>query len=644
MNLRIQKKNTKICLVNPPTSLPDDPGGLPTGLLAIGTVLKQEYPQTWIYDLDPPFRAGSFSYDKKDIGNLLKYVLDREPDFLGMTAYCSNLPFVLYFARKLREANSEIKIILGGPQVSPTAAEVVSKYKEIDVVVRGESEQIILPLMDQLVKGESLNVVPGITYLEDGKIIQTSPPGLIEDLDDLSITNYSLINVDDYFAMKNNIKIGVEAGRGCPYNCIFCSTSIMWQRKYRMKTPKRLFEDMKLAANTFGVDYITLVHDNFTTSKNFIREFCGYLLEQGTPFTWGCSSRSDQLDSELVSLMAKAGCKDIFFGIESGSWKIQQQIGKRIRIPVTQETLKRVTAEDIDCTASFIIGHLDENLKDLNESLELMVCLKEHGVTNVQCHILAPHNGTEVFYKVQKELFLDPHSSHLAPVECYGKLPEIQRMILDQPTLFPSFFQFNREHLNLGMLHFVQNIGFMMINYFYRTLKAAACLSRVSILEVLLKIYEGFGKEAPFDSMIQKCLSYLLSTLPVPEQYNREYLVDLFKFEYELYSICTGKYKSQEKFPPIFAGQIYEWVAPIKTIQCGFDVFEPLVNTRKKNLYILLKIEGNDVEIFQIEKGLYKLIQSIQGRASEQMDTWKAQKRQICLLLRHDIIRESSIH
>src|SRR5262249_8992500 len=120
----------------------------------------------------------------------------------------------------------------------------------------------------------------------------------------------------------------LELGRGCPFSCTFCSTNDFFRRRFRLKSPAHMIAEMRRVKETYGIDSFELVHDMFTVDRKRVVEFCEALIASQEEFTWGCSARTDCVDEELIAFMARAGCRGIFFGIETGSRRMQRIIDK----------------------------------------------------------------------------------------------------------------------------------------------------------------------------------------------------------------------------------------------------------------------------------------------------------------------------
>src|SRR5205809_1059956 len=122
----------------------------------------------------------------------------------------------------------------------------------------------------------------------------------------------------------------LELGRGCPFACTFCSTNDFFRRNFRLRSPNRMLQDMRVIASTYAIRDFELVHDMFTVDRRRVAAFCEAMITSREEFTWSCSARTDCIDEELLELMARAGCRGIFFGVESGSERMQKIIDKHL--------------------------------------------------------------------------------------------------------------------------------------------------------------------------------------------------------------------------------------------------------------------------------------------------------------------------
>ncbi|MFH1728169.1 MAG: radical SAM protein [Pseudomonadota bacterium] len=625
-------KNKKICLINPPTSNKMEPAGLPAGLLAIGSILKKSYKNVWISDIDVKSRKEKRKPHQTFYTNLIEDIVKTEPNIIGFTSYCNNLPVVIHMAMEIKKLNKDITIILGGPQPTFTASEIMKNFNCFDVISRGESESHINKLIFKINNNDSLEFIPNITYKKSNKVINTEPGMLIEDLDCLPETDYSLLELTEYNPNKENINISIEAGRGCPFSCTFCSTSLMWQRKCRMKSIPRLYSDMTKAAKTFDYKHLALIHDNFTVNKSYLIDFCNYLIMKNTPFTWACSSRADQLDEETLNIMKEAGCCEIYFGIESGSARIQKQTKKNLNISKVKNVLKKVATSDINCISSFIIGHIEETKIDLDQTLELILYLKLNGINLIQMHLLAAHSGTKVYEEVKDHLFLKAHSSHLGPIESLEWSSKLYDIVKAFPEIFPAFYHFHRKNIDSKFLEFIQNSGFILINSFFRSIYTISCLISISPVELLYRLYKNQFKitnENISSNDIEKAFHCILEII---RSEKKDYINDILEYELAIYKLSVLENSAiilKKHTKIIIDGKTFKLKSKLLLRKLRYEIEnDKLANMIKRDAYYLFvsdEFKFNEYEssvvVFEIEEELYHFLEIISSKDYYSFDT-----------------------
>jgi len=120
----------------------------------------------------------------------------------------------------------------------------------------------------------------------------------------------------------------------------------------------------------FGTRGVYFINDNFTLRKEKTRELCRLMIERNLGLEWVCDTRVDLVDDELLELMSKAGCKVIWFGVESGSPKVLQHIGRNTTPAQVEAAFKLCKKHGIKTACSFMIGLPDETLADMEDSLK----------------------------------------------------------------------------------------------------------------------------------------------------------------------------------------------------------------------------------------------------------------------------------
>jgi len=175
-----------------------------------------------------------------------------DPDLIGITVYTPWVPDVARAVRVARQAVPEAVIALGGPHVTFTAEETLETMPEVDVVARGEGDQIIVELARTLEEGNGLERVPGISFRRDGQVVETpvAPP---LDPTALPMPAFHLMPMERYyFASLGGPFATVIASRGCPFQCTFCSEWPFWGGGWRPHDPQQVVEQIDLLVNHYG--------------------------------------------------------------------------------------------------------------------------------------------------------------------------------------------------------------------------------------------------------------------------------------------------------------------------------------------------------------------------------------------------------
>lgn len=442
----------KICLINPPTTSPEEESYFPMALLVLGGFLKQAGIACHVVDLDLLHRQNFRKNDEYFLKKMIKRLKKAKTDIFGITTICSNFPQAILLAKYIKKKLPRAKIILGGPQVSALPGETMETFPFIDFVVIGEGELTLVDLLKTDLEPSSVSTIKGLCYREGSLIKQNPPQKLIEDLDELPLPDYDLVDMKDYVETSKlagkPFHVPVEAGRGCPFRCTFCSTNNMWARNFRVKSPARILKEMEYLHKKNGQTLFPLIHDNFTTSKQFIRDFTAYLLAHNRHrLRWTSSSRADCLDDEILMQMVKSGCQGLFFGIESGSMKVQKLMKKNIKLDRYEPLLKKLIASNVHVTTAFILGFPEETEDDINASILTGFAYKKWGASTVFFSQLAPLAGTEITLKNFDKLKLTAEQNNCTR-NCVSILRGHARdLIKKHKKLFPSFYTAPTPHL-----------------------------------------------------------------------------------------------------------------------------------------------------------------------------------------------------
>jgi radical SAM superfamily enzyme YgiQ (UPF0313 family) len=259
---------------------------------------------------------------------------------------------------------SDATIVLGGAGYSifPQAA---LDYLKADIGIQGEGESAFLGLLDRLGKKKDISGIGGL-YMPGNNI--RSDPGYIKNLSDVPLPL-----PDVHLPIPSTIEdpiiwIPFQTRRGCPLNCSYCSTATIEGRIFRKHHPKKVVEAISKYAE-LGLDHFFFVDNTFNFPNSYAQMLCEQLISAKLDITWRCILYPWKVENDLVEKMAKAGCKEVSLGFESGSEKILKKMNKKYRPADVRQIAKRLAKFGISRMGFLLLGGPGETQKTVNESL-----------------------------------------------------------------------------------------------------------------------------------------------------------------------------------------------------------------------------------------------------------------------------------
>ncbi len=318
----------------------------------------------------------------------VKEVLSFEPDVVGISITMSpTAPFGKALAQNVKEATNA-PVVVGGTHATFGAEELAS-HPYVDVVVLHEGETAFKEILKYVQGDFNLSDIKGIVFQHNGTIVKTLRREPIKDLDGIPFPARHLIADHSIYSRKH-----ILSSRGCVFKCIYCASSAMNQYRWRPRSPQNVVEEIDIMASTYSKTFY-FADDNFPVNRERTIALSKRILENELDVNWACLSRIEFIDdSDLLTIMAHSGCREIFIGAESGS----DQVLKKMKRNYTAEDVKRVVKlcnhAGISTTVSFIVGNPYEKLEDVRKTFELAA---ELDTPSVAFHIFTPYIGTQAF-------------------------------------------------------------------------------------------------------------------------------------------------------------------------------------------------------------------------------------------------------
>ncbi|RLF16500.1 MAG: B12-binding domain-containing radical SAM protein [Thermoprotei archaeon] len=357
--------------------------GVPLGLAYLAATLRDEH-DVRVVD------ALTLDYTLDDLRReFRKY----EPDVVGVTATTPAIYDAYAVARLAKKLNPEVKTVVGGPHVTFTAEETLAECEAIDVVVRGEGELTLKELLSAWERGLPLKGVGGITFRHKSKIRSNEPRPFMKNLDELPFPAYDLLPMKKYEISGHRFG-NVMTSRGCPFKCIFCASSTLFGKKWRARSPENVIDELRLLRDEYGIREIEFLDDTFTLSKKRAERICDLMIRERLEISWSCSSHVNTVSKKLAEKLKKAGCHSVYVGVESGSQRILDIIGKNTTLEKAERAVKTLKEAGLNVLASFIIGVPGETVSTIKSTIRLAKKLKP---TYAQFTLCTPFPGTKLF-------------------------------------------------------------------------------------------------------------------------------------------------------------------------------------------------------------------------------------------------------
>jgi anaerobic magnesium-protoporphyrin IX monomethyl ester cyclase len=384
-----------ITLVNPAS-----PAGaamhLPFALLGLGylaAVLEKNQYQVDVIDCQVM---------KLSLEDFRTEISKRQPNIVGVTSTTLTYKTALKLVKIAKEACPNCITIAGGPHVTFWDDKALEECSELDIVVRREGENTILELVQRIEAEKSYSDVVGTTCRKDGKIVRNPDREYIEDLDSLPFPARHLWPMDRLREYEDILYLATS--RGCVYWCEFCTTVRMHGRKYRIRSPKNVADELEFLHKTYGVSKFTFCDDAFTVDQPRTEELCNEIKKRGLKIEWNCGTRVDMLTKDLLVKMKEAGCISVWFGVESGSQQVLDAMKKGITPELTTKVLGWVRELGLKPIPNVILGFPGETKESAWKTIKFVEKISpgEVGFYN----IATPFPGTPMYDLVKEKGWL----------------------------------------------------------------------------------------------------------------------------------------------------------------------------------------------------------------------------------------------
>ncbi len=317
------------------------------------------------------------------------------PDVVGITGTTPLINDSYEIADYCR--SKKVITVMGGVHVTTFPKEAT---RHCDIVVVGEGEKAML----DIAKGT----------INSGIIEYPFP----ENLDEIPPPARHLMKMDYYLRTKDRIAgthlffvppfskvAALMTSRGCPYKCVFCHNS--WRRApLRFHSPAHVIDEIKTLYNQYGVNAVFFFDDDLFANKSRLKEICRLIRHENLPIIWGCQGRSDDISEEILLTVREAGCRQINFGLESGSQRILNLLkNSTVSIEQNKRAIDLCKKMGVLTWGTFMIGNPGETMEDIRLTRNF---IRKSNLDGAMVHITTPFPGTKLWSYYEEKNLIPP--------------------------------------------------------------------------------------------------------------------------------------------------------------------------------------------------------------------------------------------
>ncbi len=406
----------------------------PLGLLMLAAALEHDSFDVEIIDLNLAGLEDPTWNGMDAISFAVQAIAATAPDVVGLTSMALEAHICLEVARRLKDLDPQVRVVLGGAQFSATADAILEIFPWIDFIVLGEGERTFTELCRTMRQGKSPGRMPNLAHhacLAKDTERLFKPLASLEELPDPA---YHLVDLERYFRVNPLRRVSIEHARGCALRCEYCYSPVHWGQGEQRRTVDRVQREMQ-RLHAAGARHFFFVSDNFLNSKRAAMTLTAAIAELGLDFTWNGYATLAQLDSEIAAGLAASGCRAMFVGIDAITSQHQQRFKKhyfRGRDDLTRR-LGACVEHGIVPTCAFLVEPPYGDTSNIDETLEVATFTRTLGC-NVTLNPLTVYSGTGVSQQVRRLAYSDAKPKLLFDTYDFNQNNDLAK---SWPELFP---------------------------------------------------------------------------------------------------------------------------------------------------------------------------------------------------------------
>lgn len=363
----------------------------------------------------------------------------EKPFMVGLQVYTGSQNWTKKLVEQIKKHNSIIKIVVGGPHIS-ALKELAMKHIDADYGIIGEGEESLVKLVRIVLvnRVKEYSKIPGLIFKNNlgGFKMSKIPFAQIADLDLLPSPDYELLQIDKYFKymqgasvpLKGKRPIPILTSRGCPFQCTFCSSRLIFLKKIRYRSVEKVIEELEYLKNRYHIDEFFVSDDNLTLDMARAEKLFDMLIEKKLKLHWRAPNglRADRLDERLIRKMKESGCYFIGIGVETGSERVMKSIKKSLDLNRVSSVLPLLRKYKILTSGFFMVGQVCEDEQDVKKTLDF---LRRSKFDRIQISIYTPYPGSEDFDNLFKVNDTEAYYRNVSNYLDKGEIPTINKAL-----------------------------------------------------------------------------------------------------------------------------------------------------------------------------------------------------------------------
>jgi anaerobic magnesium-protoporphyrin IX monomethyl ester cyclase len=350
-----------------------------------GAEIAGTWPPAWVAYLSGHLRQAGFDDIRfidamtddiadEDLGRM---IAEARPDAIGVTAITPSIYRAEEVLRIAAEVAPQAVRILGGIHATFMYKQVLSEAPWVDVIVRGEGEEICTALMGAIRDGRwpaDRRRIRGLAFRDGAEIVATPAASTVKDLSKIR-PDWSILEWSKYIYIPLNTRVAIpNLARGCPFTCSFCSQWKFW-RDYRVRDPKDVVDEIEDLVENHGVGFFILADEEPTINKKKFVAFCEELIARDLPrrVKWGINTRVTDIyrDRDILPFYREAGLVHVSLGTEAAAQMKLDQFNKETKVEENRTAIRLLREADILVEAQFIVGLDNETPETLEETYRM---------------------------------------------------------------------------------------------------------------------------------------------------------------------------------------------------------------------------------------------------------------------------------